>query len=214
MSLHADALRVLETWSAPDEAQEVLRRRYVGHLHARADAMARGCRPDHLTASTVVLDHDASHVLLTLHAKARTWFQLGGHCEAGDETLAAAAQREAGEESGLGGSLDLDPVPVELSEHAVPFCGPLVEDRSEVVHHLDVRFVAVAAPGAAYEVSDESLDLSWWPVDALPAGADGTRSDLTALVSLALARVRERAQSPTWSSGGGSTWAAADQPSR
>ncbi len=215
MSLHADASRTLAGWRAPDDAQETLRRRYVQHLRARPDAMRRECRPDHLTASTLVLDHELSHVLLTLHAKARAWFQLGGHCEPGDHTLAAAALREAGEESGLGGRLRLDPVPVELSEHAVPFCGPACDDPAcddpaEVVHHLDVRFVAVAASGSTYEVSEESLDLRWWPVDALPVDPDGRESDLAALVARALTR----AQSPTWSSGGGSTWAAADQPSR
>ncbi len=210
MSLHADASRTLHDWTAPDDGQEALRRRYVQHLHARPDAMRRECRPDHLTASTLVLDHDRSHALLTLHAKARTWFQLGGHCEPGDPTLAAAALREASEESGLGGRLRLDPVPVELSEHAVPFCGPPRDDPAEVVHHLDVRFVAVAQSGSTYEVSDESLDLRWWPVEDLPVGPQGRESDLRILVARAVAR----AQSETWSSGGGSTWAAADQPSR
>ncbi len=182
MSLHDDASRTLAAWEAPDVAQEVLRRRYVGHLQARPDALARTCRPDHLTASTLVLSADRTRVLLTLHAKAHRWFQLGGHCEDGDATLAGAALREATEESGLAGALVLDPVPLELSEHAVAFCGPADE---AVVHHLDVRFVALAAPEAAYEVSEESLDLGWWPVDALPAGA----GDLAPLVERALARV-------------------------
>ena len=42
-------------------------------------------------------------MLLTLHAKAGQWFQLGGHCEPGDATLAGAATREAAEESGSPG---------------------------------------------------------------------------------------------------------------
>jgi 8-oxo-dGTP pyrophosphatase MutT (NUDIX family) len=139
----------------------------------------RDCRPDHLTASTLVLSHDRSRVLLTLHAKARQWFQLGGHCEPGDQTLAAAAAREAAEESGLAG-LRLDPVPVQLSEHRVPFCGPDGD-----THHLDVRFLAVAAPDAAHAVSEESLDVRWWPVDALP----DPEPDLVELVRLALDRI-------------------------
>ena len=53
--------------------------------------MTRDCYPDHLTASTLVLSADGDRVLLTLHAKARQWFQFGGHCEPGDVTLAAAA---------------------------------------------------------------------------------------------------------------------------
>ncbi|HEU5037719.1 MAG TPA: NUDIX hydrolase [Nocardioides sp.] len=184
MTLHADALAVLEGWRAPTDAQEALRQRYVAHLRAHPDGLTRGCRPDHLTASTLVLNPEGDAVLLTLHAKARAWFQLGGHCEPGDETLAGAALREATEESGLT-ALELDPVPVQLSEHAVPFCGPDGD-----VQHLDVRFVAVAPPGAEHAVSEESLDLRWWPVDALP----DPEADLVELVSLS--RGRRRAASP------------------
>jgi 8-oxo-dGTP pyrophosphatase MutT (NUDIX family) len=180
VTLHADALALLEGWRAPDAAQESLRERYVDHLRAHPDGVSRRCRPDHLTASTLVLSPDRSAVLLTLHAKARRWFQLGGHCEDADATLAGAALREATEESGLAG-LDLDPVPVQLSEHPVPFCGGPGSD----VHHLDVRFVAVAPDGAGHAVSEESLDVRWWPVDALPE----PEPDLVALLALARARV-------------------------
>jgi 8-oxo-dGTP pyrophosphatase MutT (NUDIX family) len=175
--LHADALDVLGAWSAPDAGQEQLRERYVAYLADHPDAMQRSCRPDHLTASTLVLSTDRSHVLLTLHAKARRWFQLGGHCEPGDATLAATALREAVEESGLSAEeLTLHPAPVLLDAHAVPFCGP-----GEGVHHLDVMFAAVAADGAEHAVSEESLDVRWWPVDALP------HDELTRFVQLALA---------------------------
>jgi 8-oxo-dGTP pyrophosphatase MutT (NUDIX family) len=178
VTLHADALRILHSWTAPNAEQEALRERYVDHLRAHTDGLFRECRPDHLTASTLVLSADSSAVLLTLHAKARRWFQFGGHCEPGDQTLAAAARREATEESGLPG-LVLDPTPVQLSEHAVGFCAP-----NGVVHHLDVRFVAVAPPETAHLVSDESLDVGWWPADALP----DPDPDLLELVALSRAR--------------------------
>lgn len=180
MSLHADAFAALTGWAAPTPTQEALRERYVAHLAAHPDGLTRDCRPDHLTASTVVLDPDGTRVLLTLHAKAKQWFQFGGHCEPEDELLAGAALREATEESGLTG-LRLDPVPVQLSEHAVPFCGPTGD-----VRHLDVRFVAVAPADAAYAVSDESLDVRWWPTDDLP----DPQADMVELVALARARIR------------------------
>ena len=82
MSLHAEALALLQGWSAPDAGQEALRRRYVAHLAAHPDAADRGCRPDHLTAGALVVSADHREVLLTLHAKAGRWFQLGGHCGA------------------------------------------------------------------------------------------------------------------------------------
>lgn len=192
MTLHADALAVLTSWPAPTPEQERLRQRYADHLAAHADATTRGCYPDHLTASTLVVSPDGREVLLTLHAKARRWFQFGGHCEDGDATLAGAALREATEESGLAG-LAVDPVPVQLSEHEVPFCDP-----RGGVHHLDVRFVAVAPADAVHAVSDESLDVRWWPADALP----DPDPDMVELV--ALARARLQSASPATSSGGSS----------
>lgn len=162
MSLHADALRVLESWRAPDPAEEALRRRYVAHLESTPDGMWRSSYPDHVTAGTLVLDATGEHVLLNLHRKAQRWFHFGGHAEEGDATLAGVALREAHEESGLL-DLDLHLEPVQLDLHTVPFCG----ERGDV-HHLDVRYVATARPGAEAVVSDESLAVRWWPVGDLP----------------------------------------------
>jgi 8-oxo-dGTP pyrophosphatase MutT (NUDIX family) len=180
VSAHTEALSVLRAWAPPTAEQAAVRERYVAHLEAHPDGLTRACRPDHLTASTLVLSADGAQVLLTLHAKAHRWFQLGGHLEPGDAGLADAARREAAEESGLA-AFALDPEPVQLSEHAVPFCGPDGD-----VHHLDVRFVAVAPAGAAVTVSEESLAVSWWPADALP----DPEPDLVELVALARARVQ------------------------
>lgn len=177
--LHADALRGLRAWHAPDAAQEQLRRDFVRHLEEHPDGTARSCPGAHVTAGAVILSADHEHVLLTLHAKARQWFQMGGHCEEGDVTLAGAALREAAEESGVAG-LALDAKPVHLDRHEVRFCG----DHGSV-DHLDVRFMALAPPGAEHAVSEESLDVRWWPVDALP-----DTTDLADLVAAARARAR------------------------
>lgn len=164
--LHADALAVLRAWVPPNERQSALRQRYVAHLEQHHDGLRRECHPDHLTASTVVLSADRTQVLLTLHAKAHQWFQFGGHCEGGDVSLAGAALREAREESGIT-DLRLDPTPLRLDEHVVPFCG-----SRGGVHHLDVWFLALAPPTARSAVSDESLDVRWWPLDDLPGDQD------------------------------------------
>ncbi len=181
MSLTDDALAVLSDWSAPTPEQAGLRERYVAHLQANPDGVWRGCFPDHLTAGTLVLDESGEKVLLNLHGKAKRWFAFGGHCEAGDATLAGAALREAVEESGIP-DLRFDPVPVHLDEHVVSFCDP----RGEV-HHLDVRFVAVAPAASMHAVSDESIDVRWWPVDGLPE----LETEMHELIAIARARVAQ-----------------------
>jgi 8-oxo-dGTP pyrophosphatase MutT (NUDIX family) len=84
------------------------------------------------------------------------------HCEVGDTTLADVALREATEESGID-ELRLLPRPVALDRHPAP-CG--------AESHLDVQYVAVAPRDAVAEASEESLDLCWFPVDALPEPTD------------------------------------------
>lgn len=138
--------------------------------------MWRSCSPDHLTASALIVSADRRHVLLTLHARAKRWLQTGGHCESGDATLAAAAMREAHEESGIDG-LSIGNAPVLLSRHAVPFCDP-------AAHHLDVQYCAIAPVNPVIRVSSESDDVRWWPAEALPEDADAAVRDLVAVCTV------------------------------
>jgi 8-oxo-dGTP pyrophosphatase MutT (NUDIX family) len=197
-SLHRSALTTLTGWAPPSPGQAALRDRFVAHLEAHADGMAKACFPDHLTAGAIVVSPQADAVLLNHHRKADAWLAFGGHLEPGDASLADGARRELVEESGLT-SFGFDPEPLCLDAHAVEFCS----DRG-TVHHLDVRFVAVAEPDDSHATSEESLDVRWWPVDALPATFD----DMYALVEAAVARVRA-GQSST-PPGGGSRRAAVE----
>ena len=76
--------------------------------------------------------------------------------------------------------LELRDQPVRLDRHVV-HCR--ADGDSE---HLDVQYLALAPDGAHERISEESTDLRWWPVDALPAGVDGS---VRALVSRAVALV-------------------------
>ncbi|MFZ4187481.1 NUDIX hydrolase [Streptomyces pseudogriseolus] len=161
MSLHDDAVLVLKAY----EDQPELRNAYLEHLAAHPDGLWKACGAGHLTASALVVDPERGRVLLTLHRKLRMWLQMGGHCEPGDATLATAALREATEESGVAGLTLLPGGPVRLDRHPIPppcHC------------HFDVQYAAVAAPGAVHAVSDESLDVRWFPYAEVPDVADAS----------------------------------------
>jgi 8-oxo-dGTP pyrophosphatase MutT (NUDIX family) len=174
VTLRDDAHDVLTRWIAPDAEQERLRQVYLSHLEQHPDALSRECHPDHLTASALIVSADHTRVLLTLHRVIKRWLQTGGHCEPGDTSLAGAALREGREESGID-DLVVDPVPVVLSLHEVPSCGPIRPS-----HHLDVQYVAVAPVEAREVISDESDDLAWFAVDDLPDRTDQSVRDLIA----------------------------------
>ncbi|MFG1673220.1 NUDIX hydrolase [Micromonospora sp. NPDC049282] len=177
--LHADAVAELSRWTATSPATATNRDRTLALLAAGPVAMSRAHRPGHVTASALVLDPTGDRVLLCLHGKMRRWVQLGGHCEPGDRSLAAAALREATEESGIPG-LTLDPVPIDVDIHPVACQGGSL--------HHDVRYAVFAPTGATERVSDESEALGWFPPDRLPEPLAHATAQLVAPALAALAR--------------------------
>jgi 8-oxo-dGTP pyrophosphatase MutT (NUDIX family) len=159
VSLYDDAVLVLKGYEGQDE----LRQAYLDHLAAHPDGVWKACTAGHVTASALVIDPDGGRVLLTLHRKLRMWLQMGGHCEPQDPSLAAAALREATEESGVAGLSLLPGGPVRLDRHPIP---------PPCHQHFDVQYAVLAPPAARHAVSDESLDVRWFAYDEVADVAD------------------------------------------
>ncbi|WP_405489041.1 NUDIX hydrolase [Streptomyces sp. NBC_00096] len=174
MTLHDDTVLVLKSY----EDQPELRDLYLEHLAAHPDGVYKPCRAGHVTGSALVIDPEGGRVLLTLHKKLGLWLQMGGHCEPGDTTIAGAALREAVEESGIADGLTLlAGGPVRLDRHPIP---------APCNWHLDVQYAALAPAGAVEAISEESLDLRWFPYEEVAAVAD---TSVVRLVEAARARL-------------------------
>lgn len=176
VTINGAAHDALVRWTPPSPGQALLRDDFVLCLATHDDGCNRLGRPDHLTASALVVNAERTRVLLCLHRKVGRWLQFGGHIETVDQSLADAALREAKEESGIVDLALLDAAPVRLDRHPAP-CG------GGARFHLDVQFAAVAPAGAEPIVSEESLDVAWFGPDDLP---DDTDDAVRALVDHAV----------------------------
>ncbi|MFD5514678.1 NUDIX domain-containing protein [Streptomyces sp. NPDC127066] len=112
------------------------------------DPSSRTTLPGHVTCSAVVIDRDR-RVLHIGHRATGLLLAPGGHVEAGDRTLLAAAVREVCEEAGIRpGDLCLTPqyldAPIDVDVHDID-ADPV---KSEPAHrHFDFRFAFYLTTG-------------------------------------------------------------------
>lgn len=139
-------LRLLQAHVAADAREEADRCAMLRLAHDLADPVSRDEPSAHFTASAFVIDEAGVQTCLVAHAKLGRLLQPGGHIEPTDDSLEAAAIREAREETAL--DVDLHPTaprPFDVDVHQIP-------DRpGEPAHfHLDVRYLLIGRgePGA------------------------------------------------------------------
>jgi 8-oxo-dGTP pyrophosphatase MutT (NUDIX family) len=126
------------------------------------DPFSRGqLEPGHFTASAFVLDPDRRRVLLVHHRKLGRWLQPGGHVEASDTDLVAAARREVQEETGIAVEAPLGRGIFDVDIHAIP-----ANSKDEAHLHFDVRYAFVGV-GDRIDISPELLAVRWVELDAV-----------------------------------------------
>ncbi|MFV6026607.1 NUDIX domain-containing protein [Streptomyces sp. NPDC056264] len=148
----------------------------LNSLDTGGDPTSRATLPGHITCSAVVIDR-ARRVLLVRHKASGLLLAPGGHVEASDASLLAAALREVEEETGLPASaLALTPEfrdrPIDIGVHDID----ARPSKAEPAHrHYDVRFVFCLADDALSPTltlqAEEVGEATWLSFDevCLPA---------------------------------------------
>jgi 8-oxo-dGTP pyrophosphatase MutT (NUDIX family) len=149
-------------WNPVSAEQNLLKAEYLDFLRRVDLPLARSGGPEHITASCFVFTPDHRNILLCFHKKGQFWVQLGGHIEDTDPSVAASALREAVEEGGIVALRALGSDPVDLNRHG------LGSSFGACRVHWDIGYAAIASANSLPVTSDESEDVAWWPVDALP----------------------------------------------
>ncbi|MEU7044733.1 NUDIX domain-containing protein [Streptomyces varsoviensis] len=121
-------------------------RKFIGH------------DPLWLSGVTAVVCHEGK-VLLNRRTDTGRWSLLHGIIEPGEQPATAVA-REVHEETGI----VVAPERI-TSVHTLP---PLVCDNGDQVQYLDITFLCRPLAGEARVNDDESLEVAWFPLDALP----------------------------------------------
>jgi 8-oxo-dGTP pyrophosphatase MutT (NUDIX family) len=128
--------------------------------------------------SAVVLD-DEGRVLLNRRSDNGKWSLIGGIPEPGEQP-AACAVREVHEETGVHCVVERVLVVQALK--------PITYDNGDVCQYMDISVRCRAVGGEARVNDDESLDVGWFEVDALPE-----------LNEFALHRIKQAlSDAPTW----------------
>jgi len=152
-------LTQLAEYSSDYPVELTFRDRFVDLINSYDNCFERSLLSGHITGSAWIVDQDMTHAFLTHHAKLNRWLQPGGHAD-GDENVARVALKEALEETGMEGLSLYAEQFFDLDIHPIP------ERKGVPEHeHFDIRYMIIADRAQRFEVSEESHDLAWIPME-------------------------------------------------
>ena len=149
-----------------NEQEETDKRTLLQLLQSGEDISIRGSLMAHLTASAWVVNPERTKVLMAYHRLYDSWAWLGGHGD-GNWDLAAVAEKEAREESGIKTLRLVSEQPVSLEILTVD--GHEKKGKYVPCHlHLNVTYLFEAAEDQNLSCKpDENSGVAWIPMDSL-----------------------------------------------
>ena len=162
--MYADALRA---YSPQNEQEDADRRMILEYIRRFPDnILTRDNAIAHMTSSGVVVNADASKVLMAHHNLYRVWAWTGGHAD-GEADLLAVALREAREETGVE---HVRPLSAQIaSVDILPVWGHVKGGRYVCAHqHLNVSYLLVADETDPLRAREgENTRVGWLPAERL-----------------------------------------------
>lgn len=152
-------LMSLRNHHASDPHEEAMRQSIIQFVETHEQCFERSLSIGHITASALIVNAARTKTLLTHHHKLDKWLQLGGHSD-GDSDPLNVALREAEEESGMSNFRPVSSDIFDVDVHPIP------ARKHEPEHvHYDIRYLFETEEHQRINVSPESKDVAWIPLD-------------------------------------------------
>lgn len=165
-------LASLTAYKSSYPAEMAFKQRFIGLIESYDNCFERSLLTGHITGSAWIVDESFSAAFMTHHAKLNRWLQPGGHAD-GDEDVAGVALKEALEETGMSGlKLFTDQI-FDLDIHVIPKRKGVQQHE-----HFDIRYLISVDRNTPFQLSDESNELAWLPLERVAQETDDNKSIL------------------------------------